>query len=118
MWNKNSKQTHQADFEVFTIFDTKTSSYDLPTLAPNHLDLQRQIINMFKQPEQRQNKYLVNAEDYQIFRIGTYDRKQGAIQPIIAEHICNMHDLKALAQPSGLVPNPNMTDAPYNEMRN
>jgi len=98
-----SKAKHQADLEVFTIFDTKTGSYEIPTFAINHLDLQRQIINMFKDPQQRQNKFLVNAEDYQIFRIGTYDRKTGQIQTIILEHVCNMHDLRVLAQPSGLV---------------
>ena len=96
------KVKHQADLEIFTIFDTKTGSYEVPNLAVNHLDLQRQIINMFKDPSQRNNKFLVNAEDFQIFRIGSYDRKTGCIQTQQLEHICNLHDLRVLALPSGL----------------
>ncbi|AXH77084.1 MAG: nonstructural protein [Microviridae sp.] len=105
-----TKVKHQADLEVFTIFDTKTGSYEIPTLAINHLDLQRQLINMFKNPEQRNNKFLVNAEDYQVFRIATYDRKTGKLEASSMEHICNMHDLRVIAQPSGLVPEAQKTE--------
>ena len=57
---------------------------------------------MFKDPSQRNNKFLVNAEDFQIFRIGSYDRKTGCILSQQPEHICNLHDLRVLALPSGL----------------
>lgn len=61
----------------------------------------RQIINMFKDPTQSKNRFLVNAEDFSIFRIGTYDKKTGIITSTNLEHIVNMHDLRALADPTG-----------------
>lgn len=96
------KTKHQADLMIFTIFDNKTGSYEIPFFAVNHLDLQRQIINMFRDPGQKNNKFLVNAEDFQIFRLGSYDRKTGVILSGEMEHVCNLHDLRILALPSGL----------------
>lgn len=97
--------THQADIQLFTIYDSKTMSYGAPTFAANHLDLQRSLINMFKEPEQKNNKYLVNAEDYSIFRIGSFDKKSGQLVGQNLEHVVNLHDLRAMAQPdSGIVP--------------
>lgn len=95
----------QADFEIFTIYDSKTESYDLPSFAINKNDLQRQILNMFKDAQQRNNKYLVNAEDFSVFKIGSFDKKTGKIEAHNLEHVCNMHDLRAMASPDlGIVP--------------
>lgn len=88
----------QVDMEIFTIYDSKTSSYGNPVHAPNHFDLQRQLINMFKDPSQSQNTLMTNSEDFSIFRIGTYDKKTGRIEATNLEHIVNLHDLKALAK--------------------
>jgi len=93
------KKDTQVDLEVFTIYDTKTSSYGEPTLAPNHLSLIREVTNMMSDPSQSKNPFFRNAEDYQIFRIGTYSRKTGLITTQNLEHIANMHDIKALIEP-------------------
>lgn len=98
MFGKNGK--HQVDLEVFTIFDSKTSSYDQPFFAINHHDIIRQIINMFQEPkQQKENRLFLNAEDFSIFRIATFDKKTGSLQVSNLEHIANMHDLRALAKP-------------------
>lgn len=88
----------QKDLEIFTIYDSKVGAYDVPTFAINQHDLVRQIVNMFKDPQQRNNRFLVNAEDYSIFRSGYYSKKQGEIitcTPL--EHIVNMHELRTMA---------------------
>lgn len=95
MFGKNDK--HQVDFEVFTVYDSKTQSYEVPSFALNHHDLIRQIINMFKDPAQKNNRFLINAEDYSVFRIGTFDKRSGVLQAGRLEHIANMHDLRAVA---------------------
>lgn len=91
----------QVDLEMFVIFDSKTQSYGNPVTAPNHHDLQRQLINMFKDPSQSQNQLLLNAEDFSIFRIATFDKKTGILSSQNLEHIANVHDLRALAKPDG-----------------
>lgn len=93
-----SKKEVRPDLEVFTIFDTKIGAYDIPTFAINEHDLVRQVINMFKDPSQQNNKYLVNAEDYAIFKIASYSKHSGEITPCVLTHIANMNDLRAAAQ--------------------
>lgn len=91
------RDNHQSDFEMFTIFDTKTSSYDVPIFAVTMLDLQRQVINLFKDPNARGSKYVQNPEDYQVFKTGSFDRKTGVMHITTLEHVFNMHDMKVLA---------------------
>lgn len=96
MFGKKDKA--QADLEYFTIYDSKTESYREPSLAINRHDLIRQIQNMFADPAQAKNVYLVNAEDYAIFKVGEFDRKTGIITSTPHEHIANMHDIRAVVQ--------------------
>lgn len=97
MFKKSEKKP---DLEFFTIFDSKVQAYDTPTFARNSEDLIRQILNMFKDPQQSQNKFLINAEDFSIFRCGSYDRSTGIISSQNLEHVANMHDLRAMATPT------------------
>lgn len=91
--------TKQADLEFFTIYDSKTQSYETPTQAVNKHDLIRALINLFKDPTQRNNKFLLNAEDYSVYQIGSFDRKTGLLSSSNLEHVVNLHDLRALAEP-------------------
>lgn len=100
MFGKDKK----SDLEFFTIFDSKSQSYDVPTFAMNKNVLMRDIINMFKDPQQSKNKFLLNAEDYSLFKIGSYDKTTGQVTSHNLEHIANMHDLRAMAQETGIVP--------------
>nr|QJB20155.1 MAG: nonstructural protein [Microvirus sp.] len=103
MFGKTSDR--QVDLEVFAVYDSKTSSYGSPILATNHHDLIRETLNMFQDPEQQKsNKLFLNAEDFSIFRVGTYDKRKGELQGCTAEHITNMHDLRALVKQPGIVP--------------
>lgn len=92
----------QKDLEIFTIYDSKTMSYDVPTFAINEHDLVRQVINMFKDPAQKNNRYLLNAEDYSIFSIGSYEKRTGILTAYEPRHIANMHELRSVAQVDAL----------------
>lgn len=98
-FKKITSEEPKFDLEFFTIYDSKTKSYDVPTFAVNKNDLIRQILNMFKDPSQRQNKFLMNAEDFSIFKIGSYSKHTGTCIPCALEHVANMHDLRSIAQP-------------------
>lgn len=87
----------KSDFDIFVIYDSKVQAYDMPVFAINEHDLTRQIVNMFKDPDQKNNKHLVNAEDYSVFKVGGYTKKDGKFQSHNPEHIANMHDLRAVA---------------------
>lgn len=96
--NKKNEKTDLPDLEYFTIFDTKTSSYREPILAINRHDLLRAIQNDFSDPAKAaKNQHYQNAEDFQIFKVGEYDKKSGTITGVHHEHIANMHDIKAVA---------------------
>lgn len=104
MFGKNKEI--QKDFDVFTIYDSKVSAYDMPMFAMNEHDLTREIMNHFRDPAKRQqNKFYLNAEDYSLFRIGYYSKKAGKIIAQDAEHIANFHELRAVIdQKEGIVP--------------
>ncbi|WNK14306.1 MAG: nonstructural protein [Microvirus sp.] len=94
-----------ADLELFTIYDSVSKSYDVPTFALNKNVLMRDVVNMFKDKNQINNKFLLNAEHYSIFKMGNYDKKTGLVEAHNLEHIANMHDLRTMALPdTGIVP--------------
>ena len=102
MFGKNKEQP--ADLELFVVFDSKTKSYDAPIMAPNKDVLLRDILNNFKLPEsQKENKFFLNAEDYSIFRIGSFTKYNGALRSQDLEHVANLHDLRALSGPENNV---------------
>ena len=92
MFGKDQKRP---DLEMFTIFDTKTATYRIPSYAINKYDLLRQIENMFKDPSQEKNDLNTNAEDFQVFKIGEYDRLTGQLAAQKPEHVANLHEIKA-----------------------
>lgn len=94
------KSDQQADLEAFTIYDSKSKSYGDPVFEKNKDVLMRGILNMFNDPQQKQNMYLKNAEDYSIFRIGTYSKVTGQLTASNLEHVANMHDIRALSRAS------------------
>lgn len=98
--NKNEKQP---DLEFFTVFDSKSKSYAEPFPAPNKEVLMRDFMNAFKkaaQDEKSNNKYYTNAEDFSLFKVGTFDFKTGTLEATKMEHVVNLHDLRALTKPS------------------
>lgn len=90
------KPEQQADLESFVIYDSKSKSYGLPMLEKNSEVIVREIATTFRKPEQQQsNSLFINAEDYSIFRNGTYTRQTGLFTPTPLEHVINLHDIRA-----------------------
>lgn len=96
------KTQQDPDLELFTVYDSKSGAYDLPAFSLNRHVLMRDVINMLKDPQQSKNKYLTNAEDYSIFKIGEYSKKSGKLIAQNPEHIANMHELRTMADPGAL----------------
>lgn len=105
MFGRN-KEEIQKDFDVFAIYDSKVGSYDMPMFAMNEHDLTREIMNHFRDASKRsQNKFYINAEDYSLFKIGAYSKKAGKLITHDAQHVANLHELKAVIdQREGIVP--------------
>lgn len=90
------KKEQSHDMEFFSIYDSKVGVYRDPVLAINKHDILRQVDSLFRDPNQKSNQLLTNAEDFSIFKCGAYDRKTGTITSFHPEHIANLIDLKWL----------------------
>lgn len=99
MFGKKSDLT--PDLEMFTIYDSKTRSYDRPFFAINREDVVRELSNLMRDPTQKSNKLMINAEDYSVYKIGEYFKASGQITGHNLEHVVNLHDLRSLAQAAG-----------------
>lgn len=90
------KKNQNADLEMFVVYDSKTDSYCEPIPAMNSLDILREFTNAFQDPQASQkNKYFKNAEDFSLFKIGTYDRKSGTLVGQPPTHVVSFHELKS-----------------------
>lgn len=91
------KKINQPDLEAFTIFDSKSQSYRPPMFAANRHVFVREITNCFRDPqEQAKNQLFVNAEDFAIFKVGSFDVGLGKLVTHEAEHVANLHDLRSM----------------------
>lgn len=97
MFGKN-KQDEKHDIELFTMYDSKMQRYwdRPPSSAINEIDLIRTLEEMYHQENERiKNPLFRNAEDFQIFRIGTYHKNSGKLTAFEPQHVANLHELKA-----------------------
>jgi hypothetical protein len=91
------KNKPNPDLEVFAIYDSKVEAYGDPKFAINQHDFIRGILNMFKDPANAQNQFFLNAEDFSLFKIGSYTRKTGTFVPQQPTHCVNLHELRAIS---------------------
>lgn len=92
------KKKKDSDLEMFTVYDSKTDSYRDPLFAVNSLDVLREFQNAFQDPDApKKNSYFKNAEDFSLFKIGSYHRKTGLCEAHQPTHVVNFHELKAQA---------------------
>lgn len=113
MFGKTEKEP---DLEFFTVYDSKSQSYFEPFAAKNSQVVIRDFCNAFQSPQaQEKNSYFINAEDYSLFKIGTFDKKTGNLTAFNREHVANMLDLKAMVQakPSVVLNKDNAPQALY-----
>lgn len=93
-----SKEVKEPDLEFFTIYDSKGKQYRSPMSALNSQVMIRDICNMMRDPGQAKNQLLVNAEDFSLFKIASYDYSSGLMSVFNHEHVANLHDLRAVVQ--------------------
>lgn len=92
------KNDTQHDLEIFIVYDSKTESYRDPLFAINSLDVLREFQNAFEDPSANiKNAYYKNSEDFSLFKVGTYTRKEGHIHSQKPTHVVNFHELKSAA---------------------
>lgn len=99
MFKKNENKP-KPDMEYYAIYDSKMGEYSdrEPITAQNRIALIRAVTALFNNPQEKQNPLLVNAEDFQIFKIGEYTKRTATIAPCHPEHILNLHELKSAIQ--------------------
>lgn len=102
------KKQHQEDEQYFTFYDSKTQSYGVPMPQINQHSLIRDLMNMFRDPGQAKNQLVQNAEDFAIYKVGSFDKKTGVFQAIQPTHVVNLHELRATVKAEssgpGIVP--------------
>lgn len=91
------KEQATPDLEYFTIYDTKVGTYRTPMPAVNAEDMVRQIDNMMRDPSQAQNQLLINAEDFQLHKIGAFSFGDGILLGHPPEHVANLHEIRTAA---------------------
>jgi len=77
--------------ELFVIKDVK-SKFQTPFVGLNKAVVQRNIMNVLRKKDEN-DALSVNPEDYQLFKIGTFDENTGKIVSTDQEFICNVIDL-------------------------
>lgn len=96
MFGQKNNNEKIKDFQVFTIFDTKAGFYRKPMIAENEFDIMREYQSMCLNP-QLTDVIVTNAEDFQVFRIGWFNKKEGLMVGNEPEHVFNLHELKYAA---------------------
>lgn len=91
------KPQPKPDLEYFTIYDTKVGAYRTPMPAQNSDHMMRQIVDMMIDPSQTKNELLVNAEDFQLHRVGVWNFDSGALTGYPPEHVANFQELRYTA---------------------
>lgn len=95
MWPSKEKNNN-IDTELFVVYDSKTDSYSDLIPAVNSLDVTREFFNAFMDPTAIQkNKYYKNAEDFSLFKIGSYGKKTAQLITNEPTHVVNFHELRS-----------------------
>jgi len=101
MFGQKSSQKKLVD--MFTVFDSKAMTYAEPFPAPNKEVVIRDFANAFrKEDAQKVNRYFINAEDFSVFCIGSFDPSSGDLIVNKMEHVINLHDLRAAVSQGAL----------------
>lgn len=95
MFGRNSTE-NQSDLEIFAIYDTKAKAYKPPAFAKNRHIAVRDLTNVMR--DNPKHELFLNAEDFQVFKLGSYSFQSGKIEAHPPEHVANLHEIKASAQ--------------------
>lgn len=94
MWKTLTKTNEEADFSLYTVYDSKSRTYRMPSTSKNNEVLVRDLIAMLASPEQVENQMRSNPEDFSVFKVAEFDQKTGQLKSINLEHVVNLIDIK------------------------
>lgn len=100
MFGKQQSKSN-TELEFFTIYDSKSQTYSSPFPEKNSEVVLRDFANAFRDPEApKKNRYYQNAEDFSLFKLGSFDVNTGEMQATKVVHVANLHDIRAMSQPA------------------
>lgn len=96
-WKNLFKTEEKPDLCLFAIYDSKAGNWPKPpSYSKNGDTIIRDIKREFRTLQDlRENHIMSNAEDYQLFMVGSYSFKTGQIEGFKPVHICNFFELKS-----------------------
>lgn len=80
-----------AVLNVYTIRDVRTEAYGRPMFVQNDMVLERSLLDALNDPD---HPFSSHSNDYQVFRLGTYDDNTGKFDVHAPEHMYNVFELK------------------------
>lgn len=89
------KETSKPDMEYFAIYDSKVGIYRDPILALNEWSIIRDYERVCRSEQGKENELVTNAEDFQLFRIGSYTRATALLTACTPTHVVSFHEVKA-----------------------
>lgn len=95
------KDGEQPDYDYFAIYDSKAQLYNNPMLAINPHDMMRQIHDLMSDPGQQRNAFVLNAEDFALYKIGSYSKRTGKITGCEPQHVANLFEIRAAIKNKG-----------------
>ena len=96
MFGKKQNEIINEDFGVYVVYDQKAGVYKKPVLVENQVDLIREYEAMCKDPKANQDLVVTNAEDFKMFKIGSFCKRTGRLVAIDSEHIFNFIELRTM----------------------
>lgn len=110
MWKKEKTKP---DLEIYVIFDSKVGIYKDPMFSINEWSIIRDYERLVRDEKARDNELVSNAEDFQLFRIGTYSRQTAEIVATTPVHVVNFHEVKSkvISDLNRALPTPTLRDA-------
>lgn len=95
MFGRNNER--DPDLTFYTVYDSKSKTYIEPFPARNNEVVLRDFLNAFKHPDApTKNNYFRNAEDFAIFKCGSFDLRSGKLEGQALEHVANLHDIRSM----------------------
>lgn len=114
-----NQEAQKPDLNVFVVYDSKSKSYRPPLLSPDEVSIRRdlesfmaaELFSAHKAPD----ALVTNAEDFSVFRIGTFVKATGVLSTFNPEHVFNLHEVRSEVISKGEALRQQMRDAASKE---
>nr|QXN72800.1 MAG: nonstructural protein [Microvirus sp.] len=80
-----------ATLQIYALRDIRTDAYMRPIFLQNQSVLERSLYDALSDENSLLSSH---PEDYQVYKLGSFDEQTGKISPIAPEHLFNVINLK------------------------